>query len=88
MRPMLSMFANVTLPSARELTAFGPEFLAVATVVLVLLLPLFLPRRSLPGLIPAVTALGGIYAPSWPPRSISPRATARGCSAGRSAGCW
>src|SRR5665647_3796444 len=59
---MLSLLAIVTLPSARDLTAFAPELLAVATIMLVLLLPLFLPKRRVVGLIPAITALGGVCA--------------------------
>ncbi|MDD4891805.1 MAG: hypothetical protein PHU85_17945, partial [Phycisphaerae bacterium] len=56
------LLSNVALPASRDLAAFAPELLAMGAVVLVLvlLLPLVLPKRT--RLVPIVTALGGLAA--------------------------
>jgi NADH-quinone oxidoreductase subunit N len=57
---MTSLLSNVTLPSIRDLSAFSPELVLIAAIVVVLLLPLGLPKRSRATAV--VAALGAFIA--------------------------
>ena len=57
---MSCLIANVTLPSARDMTAFSPELVLITTVVVILLLPFVLPKRS--RMTPFAAALGAFLA--------------------------
>ena len=46
--------ANTWLPSGQELRLFGPELILVATIVAILLVPLFIGRRPLVAALLAV----------------------------------